>query len=358
MEQPLHKNRERYAGPLPLEMQWTAPAHWPAAPVDFWAQSATGQGYFDSSGNEEAEPSTSNRGVSAAESTWMRNVTRMLVFSVLLIALLVASLLLGRSSAWLAGHDEVTGHPDGHQHLSPLAVGVASGRSGGVGPRMRANSSRPLAAGTKNDAQRRLDTRSDSKETSIEETETTGALTSTAADMPHQASRKMTSRGAALCNRGANKFASLASCDAACGSNANTAEPKCHEKALFTECKSEDIKGPLWFSNGDRCERWNFWAGLCPATNESRESLFATSEECERSCYEPGSRSDRCGAPRNVACAADRLRQPYFANMAASGTAERCLKATAQNLAGHLCLAGKNRFSTLEACRKECVRSA
>ncbi|KAH7944405.1 hypothetical protein HPB52_019073 [Rhipicephalus sanguineus] len=45
-------------------------------------------------------------------------------------------------------------------------------------------------------------------------------------------------KGAALCNRGANKFTSLASCDAACGSNANTVEPKCDENALFTECKS------------------------------------------------------------------------------------------------------------------------
>ncbi|KAL1482466.1 hypothetical protein MTO96_033778 [Rhipicephalus appendiculatus] len=186
MARPLRKNRERHAGHLPFEMQWAASPYWPAAPVDFWAQSATGQGYPDLSGNEEAEPSTSNSGVSAVESAWMSNVTRMLIFSVLLIALLVASMLLGRTSAWLSEHDEVTGRPA--EHLSPLAVGVASGRSSGVGPWMRANSSRRLAAGTNADSRKRVDSR-------------------------------------------------------------------------------EDVDGPLRFSNGDRCEEWNFPAGLFPATN-------------------------------------------------------------------------------------------
>ncbi|KAL1477338.1 hypothetical protein MTO96_035813 [Rhipicephalus appendiculatus] len=165
-------------------------------------------------------------------------------------------------------------------------------------------------------------------------------------------------KGTTLCNRGLNKFTSLASCDAACGSNANTIELKCDGNILLTECKSEDIKGPLWFSNGDRCEEWNFPAGLCPATNDSRASLFTTSEECEHSCQEPGSRNSRCRVPREVACKPDRMEKPFFANMAASGAAERCLKATDQNLVGHLCIAGMNRFKTLEACRKACIGSA
>ncbi|KAH7944244.1 hypothetical protein HPB52_017599 [Rhipicephalus sanguineus] len=276
MEQPLQKNRERYARPLPLEMQWAASPYWAAAPVDFWAQSATGQGYPDLSCNEEAEPSATNRGVSAAESTWMSNVTRMLVFSVLLIALLVASLLLARTSTWLAEHDEVTGHPEDHQHLSPFAVRVASGKSSGVGSWMRANSSRPVAVGTKDDLLRKSNSREEIKTTSTEETETTEGVTSTLVDMPQKVTRRAKRgkkceafsftfcgapkhkfyfngsqgaclsvadlKGAALCNRGANKFASLASCDAACGSNANTVEAKCDENVLFTKCMREKKK--------------------------------------------------------------------------------------------------------------------
>ncbi|KAL3214179.1 hypothetical protein MRX96_034995 [Rhipicephalus microplus] len=53
----------------------------------------------------------------------------------------------------------------------------------------------------------------------------------------------------------------------------------------------QDVNGPLWFFNGDRCERWNFVGGLCPGINDSRASLFETPEECERSCQEPGARN-------------------------------------------------------------------
>ncbi|KAH6942977.1 hypothetical protein HPB50_013216 [Hyalomma asiaticum] len=384
MAQPLEGKREIYAGPLPIEMQWAASPYWPAAPVDFWAQSATGQGYPDLSCNEEAERSATSTGVSAVQSTWMSNVARMLVFSVLLIALLVASLLLGRTSTWLAEHDEATGQPADHQQLSPLAAGVASGRSKGVGSWIHANASQPLGNGAKIFNSR--------EKTPPEEAETTEEATSTVADMPQLASRRARqkkfcgtffftfcdspkhefyfdssrgaclsvadSEGAALCNRGENKFTSAASCDAACGSNANTVEQKCEKEVLLTECKSEDIAGPLWFYNGTRCQQWNFPAGLCPATSDSKGSLFATSEDCQRSCGETGSRAGRCPVPREVACEPDRLKQPYFANMQASGAAERCLQATAANLARHLCLAGKNRFKELEACRKACVRGA
>ncbi|KAL1472436.1 hypothetical protein MTO96_039330 [Rhipicephalus appendiculatus] len=299
----------------------------------------------------------------------MSNLARMVVFSVLLIALLVALLLLGRSSTWLADHDEITGNPEGHQHLSPLAAGVAKGRSSGVGSWMRANSSRPLSAGAKDKAKKRPDTHMETTKTSTQEMETTEGVTSPLVDMPGQVTRRAKnqkkcgalsftfcgapmnefyfdgSQGAclsvadlkewALCNRGANKF-----------------------PVLFTQCKRQDVEGPLWFFNGDRCEQWNFPAGLCPAINNSGGSLFGTPEECKRSCQEPGSRTSHCGAPWQVACTADRMKQPFFANMAASGTTERCLKATPQNLAGHLCLAGKNRFDSLEACKKACVGSA
>ncbi|KAH8037743.1 hypothetical protein HPB51_017243 [Rhipicephalus microplus] len=391
MEQPLQKNHARYAGPLPHEIQWAASPYWPAAPVDFWAQSATGQGYPDLSGNEEAEPSAPNSGISAAESSWISNLARMLIFSVLLIALLVTLLLLGRSSTWLAEHDEISGHPEDQQHLSPLAAGVDKGRSSGVRSWMDANFSRPSTAGTKDNAQRRSDTHERTAKTSTQEMDTTEEFTSTLVDMPqkvmHWAKNPKKcgalsftfcgapkqefyfdgfeeaclsiaeSKRVALCNRGANKFASLASCDAACGSNANTVEANCIENVLFNECKSQDVNGPLWFFNGDRCERWNFVYGLCPGINDSRASLFETPEECERSCQEPGARNGRCGVPSRVACTPDRLKQPYFANMGASGTAERCLKSSVQSLAGHLCIAGKNRFVSLEACKKTCVGS-
>ncbi|KAH7949711.1 hypothetical protein HPB49_014255 [Dermacentor silvarum] len=391
-EQPLQQNRGRSAGPMPFELQWAASPYWPAAPVDFWTQSATGQGFPDLSATctEEAEPSATNSGISTGEANWMGNLARMMVFSVLLIALLVASLLLGRTSTWLAEHDEATGQPADQQHLFPLAAGVASGRSG-VGSWMHGNASQPLTAGASDAGGRRFNSRKVTKRTSKEEVETTEAVTSTAAEMPLQASRRgkreklcgafsfafchspehefyfdasqgacipvADQEAAALCNRGANKFTSLASCDAACGANANTVEPKCREEVLFTECKSEDISGPLWFFNGDLCRPWDFPGGLCPAANDSGANLFASSEECGRSCQERSSRTSGCGVPRQEGCSLDRLKQPYFANMAASGAAERCLKATAKNLARHLCLTGKNRFSTLEACRNACVGS-
>ncbi|KAL3214175.1 hypothetical protein MRX96_034991 [Rhipicephalus microplus] len=140
MEQPLQKkNYARYAGPLPHEIQWAASPYWSAAPVDFWVQSSTRQGYPELSDNEEAEPSTPNSGISAPESSWISNLAQMLIFSVLLIALLVTLLLLGRSSTWLAEHDEISGHPEDQQHLSPLAAGVDKGRSSGVRSWMDAN---------------------------------------------------------------------------------------------------------------------------------------------------------------------------------------------------------------------------
>ncbi|KAH8036765.1 hypothetical protein HPB51_004848 [Rhipicephalus microplus] len=320
--------------------------------------------------NDETGEFMDHSSLSDSQRTWTRNVTRMLVFSVLLIALLVTSLLLGRTSAWIAEHNEANGRPDNHQHLSPVAAGVASRRSSGVGTWMRANASARVAAGPNSDTRKIFNSRGVDK-APTEEAETTDVVTSTLADMPAQVSRTHefyfdASRGACLsasdvegavlCIRGANKFASLASCDAACGSNANHLEPKCREAASFTECKSEDVVGPLWYFNGHQCQWWDFPGGLCPAANDSQGSLFSTSEECRRACPNEGTGTSRCGAPREVACAPDRLKDPYFANMAASGAVKRCLKATAKNLSGHLCMAGKNRFNTLEVCRKACLR--
>ncbi|KAH7944044.1 hypothetical protein HPB52_014877 [Rhipicephalus sanguineus] len=80
---------------------------------------------------------------------------------------------------------------------------------------------------------------------------------------------------------------------------------------------SEDVVGPLWYSYGGRCQQWDFPGGLCPATNDNKGTLFATSEECPRTCHDEGSHIGRCGALREVACAPNRLKQPYFANTAA-----------------------------------------
>ncbi|KAL3214529.1 hypothetical protein MRX96_034858 [Rhipicephalus microplus] len=369
-------------------MQWADARCWPADPVHFRAPSAARQDHAYHSWNDENGESMGHSSLSTGQSTWTRNVTCMLVFSVLLISVLVASLLLARTSAWMAKQNEPNGRPDNHQRLSPMAAGVASRRSSGVGSWMRANASARVAVGANSDTRKMFKPRAVHK-APREEAETTEAVTSTLADIPAQFLQTAKKRkfcgtfhftfcgfpkrefyfdasrgaclsasdveGAALCIRGANKFASLASCDAACGSNAGNVEPECREAASFTECKSEDVVGPLWYYNGHRCEQWDFPGGLCPAPNENQGSLFATSEQCRRTCHNEDSRSSRCIAPREVACAADMLKKPYFANLAASGTAERCLKAMAENLDGQLCLAGKNRFNTLETCRKACV---
>ncbi|KAL3214181.1 hypothetical protein MRX96_034997 [Rhipicephalus microplus] len=326
MEQAQHENRARCAAPL--EMQEVAASYWRAPPVPFWAAR---EDYPDRFCNDETGEFMDHSSLSDGQRTWTRNVTRMLVFSVLLIALLVTSLLLGRTSAWMAEHNEANGRPDNHQHLSPVAAGVASRRSSGVGTWMRANASARVAAGPNSDTRKIFNSRGVDK-APIEEAETTDVVTSTLADMPAQGSRTAKKRkfcgtfrftfcgslkhefyfdasrgaclsasdveGTALCIRGANKFASLASCDAACGSNADHVEPKCREAASFTECKSEDVMGPLWYYNGHQCRRWNFPGGLCPAANDSQGSLFSTSENCRRACLNEGAGTGRCGAPR------------------------------------------------------------
>ncbi|XP_077489329.1 uncharacterized protein LOC144100183 [Amblyomma americanum] len=383
----------RYYGIDPFEQQWAASPYWPAAPVDFWAQSGTGQGFPDTTigGSEDLEATATIGGGSGGEPTWMGNLARLLVFSVLLIALLVASLLLGRTSTWIVENELTPPGEQPPQEQHPLAAPLSPGRGSG-GPWRPLNSSHSMA--TRTDAPQGGKTNSPYPyRTSRKITKRTTSTTEVTVDditpveeIP-MATRKPNKRqicgapvftfcmavkhefyynasqracvslpeqmpaSVAVCNRGANKFASQESCIKSCVTDPGSEDPICHEEVLFTECNHEDVVGPLWYFNGDRCKEWSFPRGRCPVSHTS--ALFATSEECKRTCHKAGASTTLCAVPDEATCSPKRLKHPYFADTGSSGTG--CTAATPSNLQRPLCLAGRNRFGTLQACKKLCM---
>ncbi|KAL3183255.1 hypothetical protein MRX96_034255 [Rhipicephalus microplus] len=115
MEQPLQKNHARYAGTSATrntvggisltgqQLLWTfgrsppPDKATPTCPVTSESLTSEEEALKNCHNctQQEAEPSAPNSGISAAESSWISNLARMLIFSVLLIALLVTLLLLG-----------------------------------------------------------------------------------------------------------------------------------------------------------------------------------------------------------------------------------------------------------------------
>ncbi|XP_077527859.1 uncharacterized protein LOC144139368 [Haemaphysalis longicornis] len=156
----------------------------------------------------------------------------------------------------------------------------------------------------------------------------------------------------AVCNLGTNRFRTEASCVKSCGRRKSTYDRKCTESVLFTQCMPDDVIGGRWFFSGARCKAWTFPRGLCP-TNDS--VTFYTYHTCSRKCFKVDSGPAPCAVPRVASCAGGRLKYPYFANMSATNSTDRCVRVLPRNIMRYRCLVGNNRFRSLEECRKMCV---
>ncbi|KAL1426226.1 hypothetical protein MTO96_018411 [Rhipicephalus appendiculatus] len=171
-----------------------------------------------------------------------------------------------------------------------------------------------------------------------------------------QACMMLTPDGAGLCNRGRNRFTSLESCQQQCVDGGEPA-PECYEKAVFAECEARDVVDAWWwYLEGRGCRHWRFPRGHCPDGGD----VFPTSLECVRRCVDAKGREPACVAPRGVACDVKHLRFSYFADASPRGSgARRCRQLPSAGGEARMqhCLAGANKFPTLEACQKRCVHA-
>ncbi|XP_037505143.1 uncharacterized protein LOC119381331 [Rhipicephalus sanguineus] len=166
----------------------------------------------------------------------------------------------------------------------------------------------------------------------------------------------LTPDGAGLCNRGQNRFTSLESCGQACVDGLEPA-PECYEKAVFAECEARDVVDAWWwYLEGKGCRHWRFPRGHCPDGGD----VFPTSLECVQRCVDAKGREPPCVAPKGVACDLKHLRFGYIADASPRGSgARRCrqLPSAGGEVKIQHCLAGANKFPTLEACQRRCVQA-
>ncbi|KAL3184221.1 hypothetical protein MRX96_032335 [Rhipicephalus microplus] len=161
-------------------------------------------------------------------------------------------------------------------------------------------------------------------------------------------------RATGLCNRGRNRFTSMESCRKQCV-DGHTPATKCYQRAVFAKCQARDIRETWWsHENGKGCHRWRFPEGHCPSPGAG---VFRTAQDCVRRCVD--SRGPPCHAPSTVPCEFKHLHYGYIAVEAAHGVrARRCRELPSAGVGATLqhCLTGANRFPTMEACRKNCMR--
>ncbi|XP_037498249.1 uncharacterized protein LOC119371856 [Rhipicephalus sanguineus] len=161
-------------------------------------------------------------------------------------------------------------------------------------------------------------------------------------------------RGTGLCNRGRNRFTSMQSCRTQCVDR-ETPAALCYRKAVLAECQARDVRKTWWWHvDGKGCRRWRFPEGHCPSLEAD---VFRTAQECVRRCVD--SRVPPCRVPSAVPCEVKHLHYGYIAVEATHGEkARRCRALPSAGDGGTLqhCLAGANRFPTMEACRKNCMR--
>lgn len=160
--------------------------------------------------------------------------------------------------------------------------------------------------------------------------------------------------GAGLCNSGRNRFTSLDSCQQECVDGGAPA-PQCYEKAVFAECEARDVvEAWWWYQEGKGCRHWRFPRGHCP---DGRD-VFPTSSECIRRCVDAKGRESPCIAPKSVVCDVKHLRFGYIADATTRDSgARRCrqLPCAGSEAKMQHCLAGANKFPTLEACQRRCA---
>lgn len=117
----------QYAAP-PVRSLWPPPPRWPEEPVNDWgdAEPDTALIYAESATDlpdERDDITVCDDTENDGEANWLANLARMLVFTVLLVALLVVSMVLSHSAGWLADHD-ITLEP-AVRGQRPLSVGLA-----------------------------------------------------------------------------------------------------------------------------------------------------------------------------------------------------------------------------------------
>ncbi|XP_049271452.1 uncharacterized protein LOC125758404 [Rhipicephalus sanguineus] len=152
------------------------------------------------------------------------------------------------------------------------------------------------------------------------------------------------------CNRGVNRFASIALCRRSCVRTRQRPAEECFAKPLFTSCARQDVLSSWWFFEGRKCVPWNFPSGGCPADDSA---VFRTAHECRTQCL-GGLRRSPCGPPQAVACDQRHLKYPFFADLSTSDGRIRCLRSSPGVLRDLRCLTGANRFRTREACMVTC----
>ncbi|KAH6942400.1 hypothetical protein HPB50_004549 [Hyalomma asiaticum] len=166
--------------------------------------------------------------------------------------------------------------------------------------------------------------------------------------------RATTSYGVEVCNRGANRFSSRASCRTNCV-DASHPSGRCHDTPLFSQCGSADLKRRLWFFEGEACRPWDFPAGKCPMADGD---LFRSHGACVRKCATNETFVPLCRTPPSGICAIQRLKYPYFAIRPPGERKMRCIRTSGLSMRKHLCLTGTNRFPSVAACKRACARDA
>ncbi|XP_070384377.1 uncharacterized protein [Dermacentor albipictus] len=150
-----------------------------------------------------------------------------------------------------------------------------------------------------------------------------------------------------LCIVGRNRFASKSSCRQACVDGTSRAD-RCLNNAVFRRCETQDVTGLWWHFDGHSCLRWNLPSGLCPSYHSD---VFSSQRDCWTNC-EAKPRKRLCRAATPDVCYSAHLRFPYFA---VGGPRVRCLKVSSISYGGRRCLAGSNRFPTVQACQEACM---
>ncbi|KAL3201005.1 hypothetical protein MRX96_012841 [Rhipicephalus microplus] len=136
--------------------------------------------------------------------------------------------------------------------------------------------------------------------------------------------------GMLSCNRGTNKFASLAHCRQSCNRVGSGAAKKCFGKPLLTSCTRQNVLFSWWFFEDQECVSWNFPSGGCPANDSA---LFRTAHECRSRSLSGRQRDSQCLPPRVVACDISRIKYAFFADRSMSDGRMRCLRSSPRRAA-------------------------
>ncbi|KAL3203793.1 hypothetical protein MRX96_041711 [Rhipicephalus microplus] len=167
----------------------------------------------------------------------------------------------------------------------------------------------------------------------------------------YSCARATSSYGVEVCNRGANRFSSRASCIRNCVENRHPSG-RCKDMPVFSQCRSVDLKRRLWFFEGEACRPWDFPSGRCPMSDGD---LFRSHKACADKCATNQTYVPLCRTPPSGICATQRLKYPYFAIQPLGERKMRCMRTPGLSIHKHLCLAGTNRFPSMAACKRACA---